>query len=102
MSSEGNQAIRKGHKHFRRMNCLEGYIQKVGSYEVPHPQSLFYTIYGLFLKVKFDKTKSKRSADKSKKLVNHQRLRKKTISSLSNLKQVDQKALGSRSESLND
>ena len=79
MSSEENQAIRKVTKDFIKVNSLEGYFQngnfqKINSHEVSHPQSFFCTIHGSFLKVKLDETRSKRSADKYEKLVNHQRL----------------------------
>ena len=64
----------KDNKHFRRMNYLEGFdqkgdLQKVDLHEVPHPQSFFYTTHGSFLKVKLDKTISKRCNDKFEKLV---------------------------------
>ena len=64
----------KGHKHFRKMNCPEGYVQKsdhqkVDSHEITHLQSFFCTIHWLLLKVKCDKTRSKRNADNSEKLV---------------------------------
>ena len=67
-------SLQKGHRHFKRVNGRESYIQKgnfqkVNSHEVPHPQNFFCTIHGSFLKVKFGKTRSKRSTDKFEKLV---------------------------------
>ena len=68
-------SYQKVHKYFKRMNCLESYIQKVdlqkaNSQEIPHPQNFFCMIHGSFLKVKLDKTRSKRSADNFEKLGN--------------------------------
>ena len=89
------------------MTHPEGYIQKGDhqkdvSHEVLHLQSFFYTIQGSDSKVKYDVTRSKRSADKSEKLVNYQtdtfplmcyfqRLRKKAAYSLSSFRLVDQR-----------
>ena len=100
----------KAKRTTRRMIYPEGSIQKVdhrkdASHEVDHLQSFFYMIQGLGSKVKCDVIRSKRSTNKSEKLVNHQtttfpllcyfqRLRKKVTSSLSSLRPVDQR--GSR------
>ena len=70
---------KKNHRHTRRMNYPEGYVQK-GEYQkvtirnVSHPQIFFCMTQGLFSKVKHDMTRSKISANKSEKLVNHHRL----------------------------
>ena len=66
-ASEGSQA-------YQRMISLESFdqngdLQKDDLHEVPHFQSLLCTIHGSFLKVKLDTTRSKRSANNSKKLV---------------------------------
>ena len=62
---------------FRKMNRLEGCVQKGdhkkdASHEVLHLQNFFNTIQGSDSKVKYDVKRSKRSADKSEKLVNYQ------------------------------
>ena len=74
---EGRTSHQKDHRCITRMNYPESYVQKgddwkVTILEVPHPQSFLCTIQGSISKVKRDVTRSKRSTDKSKKLVNYQ------------------------------
>ena len=62
------------HEHIRMMSYPKGFdqkgdLQKVDLHKVLHPQSLFCTIHGSFLKFKLYKTRSKRIADNFEKLV---------------------------------
>ena len=104
--SKRKTSHKKAHRLFRRMTHPEGYVQKGdhqkdASHEVPHLQNFFYTFQQSYSKIKYYVIRSKRSADKSEKLVNYQiatfpllcyfqRLRKKATSSLSSLRPVDQ------------
>ena len=77
MPSERKTSHQKDHRRFRRINYIEDYVQK-GDYqkvkplEVPHPQSFFCMIQGLFSKVKCDITGYKESINQSEKLVTYQ------------------------------
>ena len=63
MLSEGKTCHQKNHRRFRKINYLEGSVQKGDpqediSHEVLHPQSFFCTIQGSVSKVKCDITRS--------------------------------------------
>ena len=104
MPSERKTSHQKDCRRIKRIKYLKSYVQK-GEYQkgtilkVSHSQNFFCTTQGLFSKFKYDITRSKRSADKSEKLVNHQGLfsssvifslpEKESTSSLFSLRPVD-------------
>ena len=75
ITSEGSISHQKDHRCIRRRIYPKGYVRKCDNLKVailkePQPQSFFYIIQRSIQKVKRDLTRSKRSTDKSEKLVN--------------------------------